>query len=130
MAKQWSEEFQKVSKVSCMYLSDFSPLPYSLLMECLFVSVFVLMLGLLMPDFGSRTIFFTHPLPPGQTSTVEPLLHYRSRTHTIFRSPPGWTITTWLVVWGRDRRNRAHAIKCDGYTYIHTYKCELTTLHD
>ena len=38
MAKRSSEEFQKVSKVSFEYLSD-SPLSYSLLMQCPFVSV-------------------------------------------------------------------------------------------
>ena len=44
------------------------------------------------------------PVPYGHSSIS-------SRMRTIFRSPPGRTSTTWLVVWGRDHRNRAHAIK-------------------
>ena len=73
-------------------------------------------LGLLVPHFGSLTIFFTCR----STSTIWPLLHYRSRTCTIFRLPPGQTSTTWLVVWGQDHRNHAHAIKV-WRIYIHTY---------
>ena len=64
--------------------------------------------------FGSRTIFFTCRSPPGWT-----LLHFDSRMRTIFRSPHGQTSTTWLVVWGRNHRNRAHAIKV-WQMYIHT----------
>ena len=50
-AKRSSEEFQEVSKVSCespVYIASssicqtLSPFPYSLLMQCPFVSVFAL----------------------------------------------------------------------------------------
>ena len=68
-------------------------------------------------------------LPPSLSSTVTLgllLLHFDSRT--IFftcRSPSGRPNIMWLVVWGRDHRNCTHAT-----IYIHTYKHELTTLHD
>ena len=69
MAKWWSEEFQKVSKVSCEYLSD-SFLLCLTLFWCnvtLFPSSLCSMitLGLLPLYFGSRMIFFTCRLPPG-----------------------------------------------------------------
>ena len=50
-----------MSEVSCEYLSDFSPLPHSVLMQCLFVSVFALKhdtLGLLMPPFQLSHVLF------------------------------------------------------------------------
>ena len=119
MAKWWSEDFQKVSKILCEYLSD-SFLLCLTLFWCsvpLFPSSLssTIMLGLLMPYFGSCTIFFTRRSPPGRT-----LLHFGSRMRTIFWSPPGRTSTTWLVVWGQDHRNRAHAVKV-WWIYIHTY---------
>ena len=54
--------------------------------------------------------------------TMWPLLHFGSRTIFFTRwSPPGWFSTTWLVVWGRDHRNCAHAIKVWRiYIYIYT----------
>ena len=94
-------------------------------------------LWLLLLHFGSRTIFFTRRSPPAPTSTMWPRLRFGSHTRTIFRSPPGRTSTTWLVVWGRDHRNRAHVIKVWRiyiyiYIYIHTnaswLRCTISSL--
>ena len=57
------------------------------------------------------------------------LLHFDSRTITS-RSPRGQNSTTWLVVWGRDQRNRPHAIKVWRiyiYIYIYIYTVHIYT---
>ena len=69
----------------------------------------------------ARTIFshvdrlLVGPVPYGPCS-ITALTRVR-----IFRSPPGWTSTTWLVVWGRDHRNRAHAIIYYSLHLLSTY---------
>ena len=92
-----------------------SPLPYTLFWcgVSLFRSLLsnTITLGLLLLHFGFHTILFTRRSPPSRTSTMLPLLHFGSRTCTIFQSPPGQTNTMWLVVWGQDHRNRTHTIK-------------------
>jgi len=81
----------------------------------------------------ARSFSHVHHLLVGPVAT---LLHFGSRTISFtHRLPSDRTSTTWLVVWERDHRNHAHAIKvCQIYIhiyiYIHTYKHELTTLHD
>ena len=77
----------------------------------------------------SLSLFWcSNPLFPFSLSTTITLglllLHFGSRTIFFYtRSPPGRTSTTWLVVWGRDHRNRANAIKSvtDIYIYIYIY---------
>ena len=72
--------------------------------------------------FGSRTIFFTHRLPPSQTNTTWPW------PAPFWLLPNHVAIASWsdqyyvLIVWGRDHRNRPHTIKVWRiYIYIHTY---------
>ena len=67
----------------------------------------------------SRTIFshvdclLVGPVPYGPCSITARI--------RIFRLPPGWTSTTWLVVWGRDHRNCAHAIIYYSLHLLSTY---------
>ena len=72
----------------------------------------------------ARSFSHVHHLLVGPVAT---LLHFSSRTISFtHRLPSDRTSTTWLVVWERDHRNHAHAIKVCRiyiytYMYIHTY---------
>ena len=67
----------------------------------------------------ARSISHVDRLLVGPVLRGHGLLHFDSRTITS-QSPRGQTSTAWLVVWGRDYRNRAHAIKV-WQIYIHIY---------
>ena len=127
--KAASEDFQKVSEVLCESPLDSSCVhPFFLNLSDSFSFVLrpfvfhfcslasTITHGLPLLHFGSRMNFCTRQSPPGQTSTTWRLVRLSLGSRTIFSRvdhllDPGWISTTCLVVWGRDHRNRNHAIK-------------------
>ena len=131
MAKWSSEEFQEVSEVSCesKRLVCLSPLD-SPCIHCFFLNLSDSFSFALLSSDAVSLCFRFRSLARSRLDCscsisalaqsfphVDRLVDQYHVAPAPFRllhdlrSPPGRTSTTWLVVWGQDHRNHAHAIE-------------------